>query len=76
MPNLQFGDQSEAAGRPATQQIGGPRCTERDAGDDYDVIAGFSELSRERGIAGKLGHRRLIGDFVFDHDGMNSPHRR
>src|ERR1700733_9574436 len=58
-----------------TQQIGGPRCAERDAGDDHDVIAGLSELCRERGIAGKLRHRRLIGDFVFDHDGMNSPHR-
>src|ERR1700720_19324 len=31
-----------------TQQIGGSRCAERDAGDDHDVIAGLSELSRER----------------------------
>src|SRR5216684_1557765 len=58
-----------------TQQIGGPRCAERDAGDDHDVIAGLPEIPRERSVAGELRHRRLIGDFVFDHDRMNSPHR-
>src|SRR5712664_4471588 len=58
-----------------TQQIGGPRCAERDARDDHYVVAGLSEISRECGIAGELRHRRLIGDFVFDHDRINSPYR-